>query len=168
MITTAHRMESLSRAYLQAVAAQAGLAYSVRAYDYGVDITLDEVQEIGGIYAETGFKVDVQLRSSRRSDVRDREVGFDLDVRTYDLLRQEEVVAPRILVLVVMPADETEWIHQTEAALELRRCAYWVSMRGEPPTANTSSVRVAIPRANVFGVAAVTAIFDRLHRGERL
>ena len=168
MITTAHRMESLSRAYLQAVAAQAGLAYSVRAYDYGVDITLDEVQEIGGVYAETGFRVDVQLRSSTRADVRDLAVGFDLDVRTYDLLRQEDVVAPRILVLFVMPADETGWIHQTEAALELRRCAYWVSLRGEPPTPNTASVRVTIPRANVFGVAAVTAIFDRLHRGERL
>lgn len=168
MITTAHRMESLSRAYLQAVAAQAGLVYSVRAYDYGVDITLGEVREIGGVYAETGFAVDVQLRSSARAEVREHEVGFDLDVRTYGFLRQEEVVAPRILVLLVMPADEAEWVHQSESALELRRCAYWVSLRGEPATANTSSVRVAIPRVNVFGVAAVTTIFDRLHRGERL
>jgi hypothetical protein len=168
MITTAHRMESLSRAYLQAVAAQAGLTYAVRAYDYGVDITLGEVREIGGIYAETGFTIDVQLRSSTRAQVREHEVGFDLDVRTYDFVRREDVVAPRVLVLLVMPADAAEWVYQTEAAPELRRCAYWVSLRGEPTKANTSSVRVAIPRANVFGAAAVTAIFDRLHRGERL
>jgi hypothetical protein len=44
MITTAHRMESLSRAYLQAVAAQAGLSFALRVYDYGVDITLGEVR----------------------------------------------------------------------------------------------------------------------------
>jgi len=159
-------MESLSRAYVQAVAARAGLAYSFRVYDYGTDVTLAEVREVRGVFAETGFAIDVQLRSSTLADVREREVAYDLDVRTYEFLRRE-AVTPRILVLLVLPADEAEWIAQSEAALELRRCAYWRSLQGEPTTGNTSSVRVAIPRTNMFGVDAATAIFDRLHRGER-
>jgi hypothetical protein len=168
MITTAHRMESLSRAYLQAVAARAGPSFAFRVYDYGVDITLGEVREVGGVYAETGFALDIQLRASTLAAVRVEEVAFDLDVRTYDLLRREEVATTRILVLLVLPPDEGEWGRQTEAALELRRCAYWLSLRGQPPTVNTSSVRVVIPRANVFGVTAVRAMFERLHRGEQL
>jgi len=168
MITTAHRMESLSRAYVQAVAAQAGLNYSFRIYDYGTDVSLGEVREVGGVYTETGFAIDIQLRSSSLAQVREQEVAYDQDVRTYDFLRQEGVVIPRILVLMVLPADEAEWIGQTEAGLELRRCAYWLSCRGYAPTANTSSVRLAIPRTNVFGVEAVRAMFDRLRRGERV
>jgi hypothetical protein len=168
MITTAHRMESLSRAYLQAVAAQAGLTFSTRVYDYGTDVTLSEVREINGIYAETGFLIDVQLRSSTLAGVREEAVVYDLDVRTYDYLRRPDAMTPRILVLLVLPADEADWVHQSEASLELRRCAYWVSLRGDPETANTSSVRVAIPRANVFGVRTGGAMFARLHRGERI
>jgi hypothetical protein len=168
MITTAHRMESLSRAYVQAVAAQAGLTFSFRVYDYGTDVTLSEVREVDGVHAETGFLIDVQLRSSTLAEVRDQAVVYDLDVRTYDYLRREDALAPRILVLLVLPADAVDWLRQSEAALELRRCAYWVSLRGVPETANTSSVRITIPRTNVFGVSAVGAMFDRLHTGERI
>lgn len=168
MITTAHRMESLSRAYLQAVAAQAGLTFSFRVYDYGTDVTLSEVREVDGVFAETGFLIEVQLRSSTVAEVREGTVAYDLDVRTYDYLRRGPVAAPRILVLLVLPANEADWLHQSESALELRRCAYWASLRGEPETANTSSVRISIPRANVFGVGAVAAMFHRLHSGERL
>src|ERR1043165_1874637 len=40
MLTQPHREESLCRAYVQAVAAQAGLNFSWLAYDYGIDMTL--------------------------------------------------------------------------------------------------------------------------------
>src|SRR5688572_29644305 len=110
MITTAHRMESLSRAYLQAVAAQAGLNYSVHTYDYGIDVTLREVVEGGGRYIDTGMQVDVQLKSTTRAVATEEGIKVDLDVRTYDYLRSTAAKTLRVLVVLVMPAAEEEWV----------------------------------------------------------
>ncbi|MFM5980640.1 MAG: DUF4365 domain-containing protein, partial [Sphaerospermopsis kisseleviana] len=43
----------------------------------------------------------------------------------------------------------------SETELCLRRCAYWVSLRGQPQTQNTETVTVYIPRKNVFTVDAL-------------
>jgi hypothetical protein len=67
---------------------------------------------------------------------------------------------------MVLPDGETEWLNQDETELRLRRCAYWLSLRGAAARAATSSVRVTIPRANVFDTAAVTRLLDRRYRGE--
>ena len=47
MMTQAHRQEALRRAYVQAIAAQAGLLWSKTEPDYGIDLSLRsiEVQE---------------------------------------------------------------------------------------------------------------------------
>lgn len=158
MITTAHRMESLSRAYLQAVAAQAGLSYSIHAYDYGVDVTLREVEQVGPHYVDTGRVVDVQLRSTTGAIVTGSEVRFDLDVRTYDHLRDVRTRAARVLVLLVLPPEESGWLSQSQDALSLHGCAYWVRLRGRPAVATGTKTRVAIPRQQVLTVAALTEL----------
>ncbi|WP_201447867.1 hypothetical protein [Calothrix sp. PCC 7507] len=43
MLTEPHILESLSRAYIRAVAGKAGLNLSIREYDYGVDGNFDEI-----------------------------------------------------------------------------------------------------------------------------
>ena len=149
MITTAHRMESLSRAYLQAVAAQAGLNYSVHTYDYGIDITLREVERAGPYYVETGRTIDVQLKSTTADVEGETEVRFDLDVRTYDHLRAEHPLGTRVLVLLVLRPEEAGWVTHTGDGLLIGGRAYWAVLRGHPPVANTATVRVSIPRPNV-------------------
>jgi hypothetical protein len=49
-----------------------------------------------------------------------------------------------------MPEDEALWLDQSPEELTLRHCAYWLSLKGYPPTPNTTTVRVSIPLANVF------------------
>jgi hypothetical protein len=56
------------------------------------------------------------------------EVVYDLDVRTYEVLRAP--TSTPHLVLLVLPEDESLWVQQTEDELVLRRCAYWISFRG--------------------------------------
>lgn len=165
MITTAHRMESLSRAYLQAVAAQAGLNYSTHAYDYGVDISLRQVDHVGGRYIDTGRSIDVQLKSTTGAIETESEVRYDLDVRTSDYLRDTRPVITRVLVLLALPAEEDRWVIQTADGLAIRGCAYWLRLRGWPAVGATATTRVTIPRQNVLSVAALDQLLAVPVRG---
>jgi hypothetical protein len=166
MMTTNHRMEGLSRAYLQAVAAMAGVNLQYQLTDYGVDYSLREVKQIEGRYVDTGIMIDVQLRSTTRARIRESDVAFDLDVDTYNFLRERTDLVPRILLLLVLPEQEAQWLRTTEKALMLRNCMYWASLRGKPATKSRSSVRISISRANRFQVAALVTLLDRCRRGE--
>jgi hypothetical protein len=102
--------------------------------------------------------LDLQLKSTTQAHVSDSEVRFDLETKTYDDLRETADTVPRILVVLFMPADESQWISQSPEELVLRRGAYWMSLEGYPPTKAGRTVRIAIPRSNVFSVQAVLGL----------
>jgi hypothetical protein len=91
-----------------------------------------------------------------------------MEVKTYDDLRDPGVGCPRILVLLVMPEDEAAWTEQGEDHLLIRKCAYWTSLKGMPATANTSTVRVPIPRVNAYSVDALNRLMEKVRRREEL
>jgi hypothetical protein len=165
MMTRAHRQEALCRAYVQAIAAQAGLLCSKPEPDYGIDLALRSVELGSAERKDAGVQLDLQLRSTTRAAVSDADVRYDLDVRTYEYLRRTPPI-PRILVLLVQPDDEEAWLTQSPEALLLRYCAYWMSLRGAEPTTASSSIRITIPRAQVFSVQAAQTLRSRLAGGE--
>lgn len=91
-----------------------------------------------------------------------------MEVKTYNDLRDTEVGCPRILVLLALPQDEPAWTEQTEEYLLVRKCAYWMSLKGLGPTTNTAKNRVAIPRTNVFSVTALLELLDKVRKREEL
>ena len=137
---------------MRAIAARAGVICGSTENDLGFDVILRAVVEHSGRFWDSGPQIDVQLKSMARAEVRETEVIYDLDVRAYDLLRQEINNRPRLLILLVLPEDEELWLSQSVDELILRRCAYWMSLRGVVATTNLATVRIAIPRANVFSV----------------
>jgi hypothetical protein len=165
MMTAAHRQEALCRAYVQAIAAQAGLLWARTEQDYGIDLSLRSVAVQANRRRDAGVQIDLQLKSTTRTTVTGTEVLYDLEVRAYDDLRSEACPCPRILVVLVMPVEESDWLRQTTEELCLRNCAYWVSLRGHPARDATRTVRIAIPLANVFSVEAVLGLMQRV--GER-
>jgi hypothetical protein len=154
------RQEALSRAYVRAVAARAGVICGATENDLGFDLLLRAVEQHGQQFWDSGPQIDLQLRSTTQAGVRDAEVVYDLDVRTYDLLRREPSPRPRLLVLLVLPEDEAEWLTQSADELILRRCAFWRSLRGAAPTTNQATIRLVIPLANVFSVEALQRLMD--------
>jgi len=48
----------------------------------------------------------------------------------------------------------------------LRRCAYWVSIRGQTQTQNQNTVTVYLPRQNIFSVEALKALMQQAAKGE--
>ncbi|MBN9122402.1 MAG: DUF4365 domain-containing protein [Planctomycetes bacterium] len=161
-MTDEHRMEQLSRAYAQAIAAMAGCTCARPETDYGSDLTLRRVSQVGGLFRPVGRNLDIQLKSTRNAILTADAVVYDLDVRAYDILRHATHGAPLYLVLFVMPSEPADWIAHSEDRLELRRCAYWQSLRRAPATSNRSSVRISIPRQNQFTPAALMRIMEAL------
>jgi hypothetical protein len=160
------RQEALSRAYVRAIAARAGVICGGTENDLGFDLFLRSVEVHGNQVWDSGRQLDVQLKSTTRAAIRETEVAYDLEVRAYQILREGNVPRPRFLVVLVLLDDESEWVDQTEDALILRRCAYWTSLRGAEPTAAQTTVRILIPRANVFSVQSLQELIDRARRGE--
>ena len=165
MMTRNHRQEALCRAYVQAVAALAGVGTSRPELDYGIDMSLRVIHQHENLHQDAHVQLDLQLRSTTRANVTDTQVSYDLDVRTYEYLRQRSPIHC-ILVLLILPEDEALWLSQSAEDLTIRHCAYWVSLEGAEPTTATSSIRITIPRTRIFSVQAVRAMMDRVMQGE--
>jgi hypothetical protein len=168
VITEAHRKELLSRAYVEVVTALCGMAWSRPEPDYGVDLILHRVGTIEGRRVQTGYPLEIQLKSTVCAEARDEEIRYDLEADAYGKLAASNVGSERILVLLVLLRGEENWTSITEAGLLLRGCAYWISLKGRPAGEQKRSVRIAIPRQNVFSPEALKEIMRRVEMGESL
>ncbi len=125
LITPEYRQESLTRAYVLAVAGHVGLSHAVPTPDCGIDLTLRQVTKWTNPrtgkrqYVDSGAVLDIQLKSTTKGIVCDAEVHYDLKVKAYDSLREERVSTPRILVLHIQPEEEHERLQLTEKGLTL-------------------------------------------------
>jgi hypothetical protein len=151
MLPRNQRMELLSKAYVRAVAAQAGFACIEVNPDFGIDFSIRAVLAAGNRFIDAGPLLEVQVKSATTAAVRVSEdrIAYDLLARSYELLRSNTDIQ-RVLVLFLMPEDEAEWLTQNETGLTLRNCCYCLSLTELPATANRSKVTVAIPRSNRF------------------
>ena len=154
--------EEFSRAYVKAIAAQAGW----NPYTYDVD---DDSIDIGlGVSENSRARLEIQLKcTSSAIDDSKSDFPFDLPLKNYNDLRAEAIV-PRLLVVVCVPKDVGEWTQQTEQELCLRHCGYWHSLAGEPASKNTETVRVHISRENIFSVDFLKNAMQRIAAGEQL
>lgn len=157
------KKEQFSQAYVQAVAAVAGYVWAKPSVDDdSVDLTL---AARGGSGTVRSPKVDLQLKCHAAPLPADSHFSFPVKIKNYDDLRDEAVLVPRILVVVLVPEDVSEWLNHTEQELALRRSGYWVSLRGRPETTNTGSVTLQIPRIQPFTPVELQAIMQRIGGG---
>ncbi len=141
--------ERLSIAYVAAVAARAGCQISKLDIDkQSVDAT---VRPVSG----RKVSIDLQLKATSSECIRDDRVAFNLPIKNYDDLRDPHCTAPHFLVALVLDPRDEFWLTSNEEALLIRRCAYWMDLRGQPATTNKAAVTVAIPRAQRFDVVAL-------------
>lgn len=167
LLTRNQQQESLSRAYIQAIAARAGMSVSVPSPDAGIDMSVHDVTVVGRQRIESGYRIDLQAKSTTLARLDAHEVRYDLEVAAYETLRYP-AGCPRLLVVLVLPEDETRWLAQSDDELIVRRAAYYLSLRGSGPTRNRRSVRVSVPRGNLFSVAALQALITSIKSGGKL
>ena len=155
------KKERLSIAYVQAVAARAG---------YEVLETRIDIDSVDGVLKATHGRrpqIDFQAKATSTDVVLDSHVAFPLLIKNYEDLRAETVI-PRILVVFVMPDEPSDWLSQNENELVLRKCAYWMSLRGQPSSQNTTSVTVRIPRVQIFDDRQLQDLMVRAEKGPNL
>lgn len=158
------RKEQFGLAYVRAVASVAGYGASrPEVDDDSVDLSLSD-RGTGGTTRSP--RLDLQLKSTSRVDLfHDEHIAFPLPVKNYDDLRPDNVLVPRILVVVFLPEELDDWISHTEEQMVLRRCAYWSSLRGREFVENIANVTIHVQRNQVFNVAALRAIMANIEAG---
>lgn len=147
--------DHFSRAVVRAVAAAAGVKAIVPEYDSdSVDILFAAPDTEAGV----GARLEAQLKCSQNIAPDGEAFQYPLSVKNYDDLRWSEVYVPRILIVVHVPADPSEWLASDREKMTLKRCAYWASLAGAPDTCNVSTVNVNIMTEHVFDPAALRAL----------
>jgi hypothetical protein len=156
------RKEQFCYAFVQAVAAVAGFAHYLMSVD-------DDSVDIG--FARRGARgttraprVEAQLKCWGQGALT-RDVGFPLKRKNYDDLRAADLAVPRILIVLSVPENLAEWLHQDHDQMLVRHCARWASLRGMPPTDNQKSVTVTLLAKQLFTPDALVTLMDRIEQG---
>ncbi len=162
-VDISQQKEQFSNAYLQAVAAVAG--YSL----YKPSVDDDSVD--WGIVAKGGTgrirspRLELQLKCTSRDVIGDRDIRYPLNLKNYDDLRMPDFAIPRVLVVVLVPKNLSDWLKQSPEELCMKHCGYWVSLRGMSTKQNTATVTVSLPRSNQFTVTALQSIMELISQG---
>jgi hypothetical protein len=167
MLTEEHCKEDLSRAYIQAVAAIAGVIVSVnsRSHDYGVDGSFHEVSLLNGRRVESGITLDFQLKASTCIDIRDDFVSFKLDADTINLLAarvNNPCATSAILIVLSLPKESQEWLKLSEEELVLKNCCYWSHISSL--TNNLYTATQKISRDQLFTPKALNNLLEQLSK----
>jgi hypothetical protein len=135
--------------WLEAVAAGCGLAHGrpERLDLDKADVQLTLLAAVGRTYhpkVDVQVKTEVNLRAGE-----DGMLSYDLDIKTYDVLRRTDHVVRRILAVIGLEPDEPRVRLTDEGTLLLGRGA-WVSLEGMSPSPNRTSQVVKLPVANTL------------------
>jgi hypothetical protein len=162
----------LSLAYLLAVGARAGFAVELTRVDRNsIDATLKSVREVENPDATIAFPMlELQMKATTNLAALQSPpnvFSFQLGRKNYDDLRNSRTMVPRILVVLKLPEEQGDWLLHSEDQLMLRKCAYWVNLKGNAAI-STESKAVHLPMGNVFSPEQVRAIMERISMQEEV
>lgn len=157
LLTMNDKKEQLSLAYVAALAAGGGYTVSTRNSDRdSIDVT---VHSRTRSYAAVSF----QLKATSVPDWVDDELRFQLSSKNFNELESFRQT-PALLAVMVLPFEPTEWLSVDDKQLVLRRCVWWVSLRGNGQTSQGSR-QVRLPRANLLTVDTLRDLITMSEEG---
>lgn len=159
------KKEEFSYAYIHAVVAFSGysIVNATRPMDNaGIDLLISAV---GDGFLKRQPNLFVQVKCTAQSVIGESAIDYSLDRNTHHRLCDGETITPLILVVVCVPTDESIWLAHSEEEMILRKCGYWLSLRGETPTTNSQNVTVNIPRVQRFSPTALREMMQRINEG---
>ena len=153
----------LSYAYLHAVAAHASMTChsSNRHQDNaGIDATITAWGPFGTSLWRNEVDMKIQLKSTIGilPIINEKMTYFLRGANQYADLITQRVATPRFLVVLCLPQDRIEWLTIDHESLALKRCAYWVSLRGAQPSTNTSGQTIRIPCNQILDPTALRTL----------
>jgi hypothetical protein len=152
-------------AYLEAVAAQAGLNTKRPRWDSGIDIEVGSDKPMFGNLRFPNLYIGFQLKSTENWEVAEGAIDFRVDAATYDRLRDNDRIWPIYLGLYTLPHSRAHWIVSKPHCAEFRNRAYFVSLKGSPELrvrANgkrRGSRTIRVPSANHLSAASLLRLY---------
>lgn len=160
------KKEQFSVAYVNAIAAQAGLSNAQPSVDDdSIDLILKGKGFCGKIRSP---QLELQLKCTSRDLVKDGFIRFPLSIKNYNDLRGEDILIPRYLVVLLVPENVSEWAELRDEELVLRNTCHWVSIRNHPEKNNISTVTVDIPFAQKLTKDTLLMLMQSASKGEYL
>lgn len=141
------KMEDMSIAYVRALCAFNG--YSVESVTHdndGYDLSIICKGYPAEDCKRMSPRVLVQLKSSyaRINQINENTISYQLEVKNYNDLINNDRCEPIILIVLHMFEDEFQWIEQTKDFLKITKCAYWKSLKGRALTNNKESIAIQL------------------------
>jgi hypothetical protein len=161
ILTVQHQKEALPFIYVKALAARA--RYATSAMGYGLD-SVDLRIHAGGNHRPS---VDLQLKAATTLEVgTDGRIRYRLPIKNYNDLRIKTMI-PRLLVVLDLPKDESQWMTVTDEELVLKRRAYWLSLQlGFNEVGDQATVTVSLPDAQRLNVESLRHLMEQARRGQ--
>jgi len=164
-------MESLSRAYVQAIAAAAGvnLALHAQEFDYGVDGAFHPLKKFRDKLVQSGFPLEFQLKASTnwKFNKEKTHVIHSMDAAAHNKIvdrNNDKGAIPKILILLCLPKNSKEWLQNNEDHLLLKKCCYWERLAGEL-THNERKQTIRIPRTQHLNEESLVQLLENVRMG---
>ncbi|MDR2170551.1 MAG: DUF4365 domain-containing protein [Planctomycetaceae bacterium] len=145
MLLLQHREELIHRSYMSALAAKASVNITINEseFDYGTDgrfFSVSKDNDTGKLY-DDGIEIPFQLKASKNAKECEGGASCTIDADVYNKLCMR--YKPIMLILLVLPRNESEWVTISTGSLILRKCCYWKYFSYKTPkTSNKSNVTV--------------------------
>ncbi len=163
------KKEEFSYAYVHTVASVAGYSVEIKRRlmdNAGIDLTIEVPGEMGEVLFP---KFDAQVKcTSSLEGVYENYISFSLKAKNYNRLVHLNPLVPQLLILVIVPEDLNEWLNVCEEGTLIKKCSYWMSLKGEPLTQNSSNITVKIPKKKLFTPYSLELIMEKISNGEEL
>ena len=162
--------EDLSISYISAVSANAGIAYDTQRHDEdstdGIVKKQLDLPDIGRF--DSSLRVQLKCTSSvSQYEEYGEEIKYTLKVKNYNDLCKR-ATTPIILCLLILPTENTEWLHWSREELLLRGCMYWISLAGQKPSSNKESVTITFDKNHVVNSDTLQELLEKVAREEEL
>ncbi|NER20093.1 MAG: DUF4365 domain-containing protein [Symploca sp. SIO1C2] len=155
------KKEEFSYGYIKLICSISGYSVEISGRprdNSGIDLTIIAPGEIGDIDSPI---IEAQVKCTTLAKENNGLVKYPLKVENYNKLINIKSFVPRILIVVLVPHNISNWLEISEKETIMKKCAYWASLKGKKPTNNKKTVTVEIPKENLFTPEAISKLMQQ-------
>lgn len=159
----------LSYAYLHAVATRGGMnckCENRNGDNYVIDAIVDYFAPIPETYI-TDVQLRVQLKATfNKGKETDTHISYTFNgINQYNILRTYKGGSTRILVVLFLSPNQSEWLNISHTEFLLKQSAYWVCLEDASESTNTTSQTIYLPKTNLLTTESLTKLCQDIGKG---
>ena len=168
MLTENKIKEEINLAYVLAVAATKSFSTEITRVDAdSVDASIQYNGKLSDASTLYSPEIKLQLKATSIANIVGSNIHFPLPVKNYNDLKAR-TATPRFLVVLCLSELKDDWLKHSADELVLKKCAYYLNLKGLPETTNETTVTVHIPLTNIFSPDALYDLMLKTSKEEIL